>query len=933
MREVKKKSPSKSPAKKPAVKKPTGAKRQQFTTYSNLAKNQGKSKHAIKKDEKNRARAEYLATLPKNPVKRFFARLHPKRVFKYWFSMRGLKMIGKIVGVTLLVMALAAGALFMYFRKELDSLRPEELAKRVQTTVNKYYDRNGELLWEDKGTGTYRLVVESEQISQYMKDATVAIEDKDFHNHGGVSFTGMLRAVVNNVRGNGDVQGGSTLTQQLIKQVFFYEESGERGVKGVPRKIKEAILSVEAERIYTKDQILSMYLNESPYGGRRNGVESAAQTYFGKSAKDLTLAESALLASIPQSPTRFNPYAIAELCTGTNAETNECSLSNNSLIRRQHTVLDKMAEQGYVKQAQADEAKAVPILDTIKPEDDGMQDAKAPHFIQMVKRELTEKLGAKVVGQGGLTIKTTLDLRVQNVLEGTMNDLFNGKYAYLPRNWGADNASFTMVDNQTGQVLGVMGSRDYNYPDYGAVNSATSFIQPGSSIKPLVYAALIDNQENPNGTYGAGSIIADSPIPQNIYRTSDGTSVRNADNKFKGNIPLRQGLGESRNVPAIKAMALNGVDETMDFMRAAGNTSYCTDGADQSAGLAASIGGCGAKQVEHANAFGTIARGGVYKPDTTIIEAQNSQGKKVYEWKDEGKQVMDPQTAFIISDILTDGSARSGVFGSCAVGFCTNGIKTGTKTGTSNIGKYSKDLWMMSYTPKATLAVWAGNHVPKGLKSGDGMSLGPLVRDINTAVYKIFESDGTYKKNDWFTQPAGIQKLSVSGKNDIFPSWYNKNQKTAQTVKMTFDRISKRKATDCTPAAAREELDVIKNVDPITKQTTFTAPEGYDANADDNVHSCSDVAPFVSVITATPLGGGRYSVSVLVRAGTHSVSEVIISLNGNSYNASQGADGDWSIVVADLNGSYDVSARAIDGGYYSGEGSQNLTFSSGGGTP
>ncbi len=932
MREVSKKSPSKT-SKKPAAKKPAGSKpskKTQFTTYSNLAKNQGKSKHAIKKEAKARARAEYLATLPKNPVKRFFARLHPKRVFKYWFSMRGLKMIGKIVGVALLIMALAAGALFMYFRKELDSLRPEELAKRVQTTVNTYYDRNGELLWEDRGSGNYRLVVEADQISQYMKDATVAIEDKDFYNHGGVSLTGMMRAVVNNVSSDNGTQGGSTLTQQLIKQVFFYEEAHERGIKGVPRKIKEAILSVEAERIYTKDQILGMYLNESPYGGPRNGVESGAQAYFGKTSKDLTLAEAALLASIPQSPTRFNPYEIIRLCTGANAEMNECSLSNNSLIRRQHTVLDYMAEQGYVKKAESEEAKAVMILETIKPQEDQMAGAKAPHFIQMVKDELTEKLGAKVVGQGGLTIKTTLDLRVQNVLESSMNDLFNGKYAYLPRNWGADNASFTMVDNQTGQVLGVMGSRDYNYPDYGAVNSATSFIQPGSSIKPLVYAALINNQENPNGTFGAGSIIADTPIPQNIYRTSDGTSVKNADGKFKGNLPIRRDLAESRNVPAIKAMALNGVDQTLDFIRASGNTSYCTDGADQSAGLAASIGGCGAKQVEHANAFGTIARGGVYKTDSTILEATNSEDKKLYEWKDEGEQVMDPQTAFIISDILTDNSARSGVFGQCPAGFCTNGVKTGTKTGTSNIGNKSKDLYMMSYTPKATLAVWAGNHVPQGLKSGDGMSLGPIVRDINTAVYKIFTEDGTYKKNDWFTQPAGIQKLTVSGKSDIFPSWYNKNQKTAQTVKMTFDRVSKKLATDCTPAAAREELDVVKNVDPITKQTTYSAPEGYDASSSDDVHNCGDVAPFVSVIFSVHSGGGRFIISARVSGGTHAVSEVVISVNGNSYNATQSADGTWDIVVADLNGNYDVSVRATDSALYTGEGSQNLMFSSGG---
>lgn len=910
------------------------AKKKQFTTYSNLAKSQVKGKHATKKDAKARARAEYLATLPKNPIKRFFAHLHPKRVFKYWFSMRGLKMFGKIVGVGVVVLVLLAGAAFMYFRKELDTLKPEELAKRVQTTVTKYYDRNGQLLWEDTGSGnSYRLVVTSDNISQYMKDATVAIEDKDFYKHGGISMSGTVRAVLNNIRGNDGIQGGSTLTQQLIKQVFFSTEAGDRGISGIPRKIKEAVLSIEAEKVYSKDQILTMYLNESPYGGRRNGVESAAQTYFGKAAKDLTLAEASMLAAIPQNPSNLNPYTIARLCTGTNSETNECSLSNNSLIRRQDTVLDYMVQQGYVTKTQADEAKQVAVLDELKPEDAQMTGAKAPHFIQMVKEDLTNKLGAKVVGQGGLTVKTTLDLRVQNILEDNMSNLFTGKLAYLPRNGGYDNASFVMTDSQTGQVLGLMGSRDYNYPDYGAVNSATSFIQPGSSIKPLVYSALINNQNNPNGTYGAGSLIPDTPIPQSVYQTDDGTSVKNDDGRFNHSPQtIRYELARSLNVPAIKAMALNGVSETQDMIRAMGDTSYCTDGNDQLAGLSSAIGGCGVKQIEHANAFATLARGGSYIPTSDIIEVTNSQNQKLYEWKDDAKQVIDPQTAYIISDILSDQNARAAIFGRCPAGECVSGVKSATKTGTSNIGNYSKDIWMMNYTPKAVLSVWAGNHVPGPLRGNtDGVSLGPVVQAITTQVYnQVFIPDGTYKKNEWFTQPSGIQKLSVGGQTDIFPSWYNKNQKSSTTTKMTFDQVSKKLSGPCTPDSAKQDLDVTVYVDPISKTKTLSAPDGYDANATDDVHHCDDVAPFVSVITATSLGSGKYNVSALIRPGTNAISGVVISINGNSYNATQGSSGDWSIVVGDLNGSFDVSAVATDTGLYTGQGSQTLVFSSSG---
>ena len=239
-----------------------------FMTYSNLAHEQNKSKRAVRRERRSRARAEYLATLPKNPIKRFFTHFAPKRVFKYWFSLDGLKMLGKIFGGTIAAIAIILVISFFYFRGELKSLQPSELNKRVQTTVTKYYDRNNQLLWEDKGSGEYRLVVDSDKISKYIKDATVAIEDKNFYKHGGVSISGTLRAIVNNIfKKSRSTQGGSTLTQQLIKQVFFADQASNRGITGIPRKIKEAILAFEAENIYSKDQILTMYLNESPYGG------------------------------------------------------------------------------------------------------------------------------------------------------------------------------------------------------------------------------------------------------------------------------------------------------------------------------------------------------------------------------------------------------------------------------------------------------------------------------------------------------------------------------------------------------------------------------------------------------------------------------------------------------------------------------------------
>lgn len=893
--------------KKPSERVESGERK--FTTYSNLTREQNKSKWALRRERKSRARAEYLATLPKNPLKRFLFHFQPKRMAKFWFSMNGLKMLGKIFGGSLAAIVALLLVAFLYFHNELKSLQPSELNKRIQTTVTKYYDRNDKLLWEDSGDGSYRLVVNSNQISKYIKDATVAIEDKNFYNHSGVSITGTFRALLNNVFKSGSTQGGSTLTQQLIKQVFFADQAGNRGIGGIPRKIKEAILSVEAERIYSKEQILTMYLNESPYGGRRNGVESASQTYFGKSAKDLTIDEAALLAAIPQSPTTYNPYN---------------TRGNPALLNRQRTVIDYMAEQGMISREEADKAKTVSTLDKLKPQAQQLAGAKAPHFIQMVKNELSEKLGARVIGQGGLSIKTTLDSRVQNKLESTMDSLFNGKLSGLHKRYGFDNASFTMIDNQTGQILGVQGSRGYNYPGYGAVNSATSFIQPGSSIKPLVYASLINNQNNPNGNFGAGSIIPDTPIPQNIYRTTSGNSVNNADGRFKGNLPIRKSLGGSRNVPAIKAMALNGGPEpTWKTIHEAGDISYCTDGADKRSGLASAIGGCGVKQVEHVNAFATLARNGVYKPYSTVLEVKNTQKETLYKWKDSSKQVLDPQTSYIISDILSDDNARKDTFGWRPTGFYFKNIKTATKTGTSNIGNRPKDIWMMSYTPKATLSVWAGNHNPSALRgNADGMSLGPVIADITQDIYAQFKQSGEYKDNDWFSRPNGVQDLTVDGARDLYPSWYNKDQKTSSKQQVAFDRVSKRRATQCTPDGARENLDVIKTTDTLSGKTTLTAPDGYNIEQYDNFHNCSDIKPFISDVTIVARKSSDnknyVTISVIAKPGTNPLSGASLTINGQQYDARiNGAS--WDVTLESNSGSYNVKATVTDRGFYTAE--------------
>jgi membrane peptidoglycan carboxypeptidase len=862
-----------------------------ISVYSNLT-----HKRKTKKDAAARKKAEYLASLPKHPVKRVLARMHPKRFWGYWFSKKGAFMALKIVGVIVLLVILSVGALFAYFRKDLDQIRPGELSKRVQTTVTKYLDRNGNLLWEDKGDGDYTLAVDSDKISKYMKDATIAIEDREFYEHKGISISGITRAVFNNTSGGG-TQGGSTLTQQLVKQVFFADEAQERGLAGIPRKIKEMILAIEVERMYNKEQILNLYLNESPYGGRRNGVESAARTYFGKAAKDLTLAESALLAAIPNQPGLYDPYNVA---------------GHGALVARQHVVLDNMVAQGYVTQDEADKAKKYPILDHIKPAADQYKDIKAPHFVQMVRSQLEQELGKATVGRGGLIVKTTLDIRIQNKLEESMNEMFA---SYIPAYAGFTNGAATVEDVKTGQIMAMMGSRDFNYPGYGQDNAALAYIQPGSTIKPFVYAQLFSNQGSSKANYGSGSILADDNSMNDIY----GAPLKNADGGYRGSIDVRLSLALSRNVPAVKAMYISGVDQTLNLIREMGDTNYCTQGVDAQAGLSSAIGGCGTRQVDHVNAFASLARQGVYKPVSTVLEVKNSQGEIIKQYKDESKQVLDPQAAYIVSDILHDDDARAGLYGRNFYGIWIPGVNTATKTGTSDKGGEPKDIWTMSYSPSLAMGVWLGNPDTSVLKQANSSLPAKIVGQVMEYAHKeIYANEGKWSPDnggDWFSEPQGIQHID----GELYPSWYNKNQGRSN-AKLTFDKVSKKKATDCTPEAARIEVDVMKYKDPITKKDVYLASDGYDASKDDDTHKCDDVKPTVGTISVK-----NDKISVSVTSGTHSLKELEIRVEGSIVATLPVSSSGTYSTSYDFkkSGTQTINVTLTDGAYYTASGSKS----------
>lgn len=869
-----------------------------MSLYANLV-----AKRRSKADARARRKAEYLATLPKNPVKRLLYRLHPKRVAKFWFSREGGKLFLKLVVVGVVIVGIFVAALFAFYRRELDAIRPGELAKKVQTTVTTYTDRNGEILWEDKGDGEYKQVIDSQDIPKIMKDATVAVEDKDFYKHGGVSFTGIIRAGLNNLLGTGNTQGASTLTQQLIKNVFFFEDASTNRLN-VSRKIKEAILSIEVERMYNKDQILTMYLNEVPYGGRRNGVESAALTYFGKHTKDINIAEAALLASIPQNPSYYNPYTLTPE-------------SSEDLVNRQHYVIDQMLDQGYITKEQADEAKAYPILDSIKPELSATENIKAPHFVLETRAQLEAEFGPKLIREGGLTVKTTLDYRIQKIAEETMS-----KMRSTVTSNGADTAAMTSVDVPTGQVLAQVGSVDFRDPSIdGQVNGATANQQPGSSIKPFMYANLFKQREGTN--FGAGSILTDVNI-DSLYcngNTSGQCKLRNFDQRFFGPMPIREALGNSRNPPAVEAMYIGGAQDAAQTAIDAGDLGYCSRSDDPTTAadnvyLSAAIGsGCAVQVDQHTNAFATLARQGVYKPIAYVLEVKNAQGQVLKEWKDESERVLDSQITYILSDILSDSGARTRVFGTNTPGMNIPGVKTATKTGTTDDGKDAKDSWMMSYSPRMATGVWVGRHDGRAVNFASNRATGGIINDVMGRAHReIFAKDGSWKEGDWFTRPGGVQDVTVNGRRDIYPSWYVKPS-NAEGQKMMFDSVSKKKATSCTPERAKVEITVQVFEDPVTKNKTYSA-DGYDPNADDDRHKCDDIKPFVSV-TKQSLGSGEYRITATVSQGTHPLSSIDIAVDGQTISSqAASAPGDYTVDVDLSSGSHTISATVVDQALY-----------------
>jgi penicillin-binding protein 1C len=544
---------------------------------------------------------------------------------------------------------------------------PTNLASETLPVSTKIYDRNGKLIYEIFADQR-RTPITLTELPQDLKDATIAIEDKDFYKHYGYSLTGITRAAYSTVFKQ-KLQGGSTITQQLVKNALL---SPERTIK---RKLQEFALSMIVETIYSKDQILEMYLNQIPYGSTTYGIEAASEHYFGKPAKELNLSESALLAGLTQAPTKYSPFGVHP----------------ERAKERQLTVIRRMVEDGYITEEEAESAKNTELKFS------EIEDSEATHFALWVKELLAEKYGDKVVEQGGLRVYTTLDIELQQYAQGEV-----AKEIEKLSKLDVGNGAALVTRPGSGEILAMVGSKDYFANDEdGKVNIIFAKRQPGSSIKPLNYAlAIKDKRITPS------TPLIDVPT---CFVTAGLPSYcpKNYDGGFHGAVQTRFALGNSYNIPAVRVLALNGTENFIDFATSMGITTFNDP---KNYGLSLTLGGGEVMPYDMAVAFGVFANSGVKQPLYPILKVEDWRGKVLEENKTEeldGERVLEPGVAYLISHILLDNNARSGAFGSSSFLVVSGHPEVSVKTGTTND---RRDNWTIGYTPQILVVTWVGNN-------------------------------------------------------------------------------------------------------------------------------------------------------------------------------------------------------------------------------
>jgi len=648
-----------------------------------------------------------------------------------------LRIIFKIFMILLILGFLATAALFAFIAKDLPN--PGNVNNRFIIESTKIYDRTGtHLLYEVHGEEK-RTIIDFKDIPESLIAATLSLEDQGFYQHFGIQPKAILRAALKDIITFDAAQGASTITQQFVKNSLLSNE------RTIARKVKEVILSLEIEAKFSKDEILSMYLNEIPYGSNAYGIESAAQTFFGKSAREITLDEAALLASLPRGTAFYSPY-------GSRPE---------RVVNRKNYALKQMAELGYITNEQADEAIAIDTLQKIKPQKNIIA---APHFVMYVREYLQNKYGDQNVEQNGLKVITTLDWDKQMAAEEAVRTNTDKN-----KRWKAANAALVAIDPKTGQILSLVGSKDYfgTSEPAGCIsgkscvfepnfNVAVSERQPGSSFKPYVYLTAFTKGYLPE------TILYDTKTQ---FETAEGKSYEpnNYDGKFHGPITIMKALGGSLNVPAVKTLYLVGVKDAIALAKNLGITDL---NHPEQLGLSLVLGGGEVKLLDHVNAYATLANNGIKHEKTAILRVEDSKGTVLEEYRDTpGEQVVDQKYVAMLDSVMSNNDNRSWVFGeNSPLAFKDRPVAA--KTGTTN---EFRDGWTIGYTPSLAVGVWAGNNDNSPMTEGaDGVNVAaPIWRAfldkalINTAT----EEFPKYNPDDEIGEGEGkTDKAMLTGK-------------------------------------------------------------------------------------------------------------------------------------------------------------------------
>lgn len=697
-----------------------------------------------------------LSSIKKNSLRKTQSQKRPTKNKKRTRSMRKNIFLG--IGIVIL----ALFGLFFLWVATLEIPSVENFENRKISNSTKIYDKTGEVLLYDIHENIRRTVVDFDEIDQSAKDAIVAIEDHSFYEHGGVVWKSTIRAVFQTVMSklglsNVGTAGGSTLTQQVVKNTLLNRD------QQVTRKVKEWVLAYKIEDKLTKDDILEIYLNEAPYGGTIYGIQEASKRFFGVPASELTVAQSAYLAAIPNLPTFYSPY-------GPNKD---------KLDQRQKTILVEMKRYGFISDAEYREAQSE-IVEFL-PEEDGY--AKSLHFVQYVRAQLEETYGTDIVENGGLQVITTLDYELQQRAE----EIIKEHIEEVEEDFDASNAALVAVESGTGHILTMVGSRDYFDTEEfdGNFNVALAERQPGSSFKPIAYAAAFEKGYLPESTiFDTETQFNAKCDPSDTTSESGCYSPNNYDFKFEGPLTFRNALAQSRNIPAIKVNYLAGVSNVIQKARDMGISSL--DQSPEFYGLGLVLGGGEVSLLEMTSAYSVLANDGVYNKPTGILEVTDLNGNVLEKYISNEERAIDENAVRMVNSILSDNEARTPLFGSQSFLYF-GGRDVAGKTGTTND---NRDAWLIGYIPQASVGVWTGNNDNSPMKKGSSISGKPW-RQFMDELLKNYENES-------------FRSYDLPEDFETYPNMIRGNWFGGESV--VIDTVSGKLATEFTPEETRLEV-------------------------------------------------------------------------------------------------------------------------------